>query len=261
MITVYDHPLSPFSQKVKIALREKNLEFDLVQPMAAEDPKVAENFAATNPLAEVPTLVHDDVTLFESSVILEYIEDRWTDPKLLEDSPADRAQARLIEVIMDTQYEAINWALGELHAFKRAEGELLKTLLDQAASQTANLQKWLTRHLGDDDWFCGGRFSRADICVFPCLNASRNFGLGPAEGTSLDRWLERMLEREPVAITADETKPHENDLEMARELIKQGLFVREYRDHRLEWMMRSGGTEIVMAGLRDNNIRFSHEIK
>jgi glutathione S-transferase/RNA polymerase-associated protein len=44
-------------------------------------------------------------------------------------------------------------------------------------------------------------------------------------------------------------------------IIEQGLFTREYRDHRLEWMMRSGGTQIVLDGLAKNNIRFSLELE
>jgi glutathione S-transferase/RNA polymerase-associated protein len=38
------------------------------------------------------------------------------------------------------------------------------------------------------------------------------------------------------------------------------LFKREYRDHRLEWMIRSGGMEVVLEGLAANNIRFSNEL-
>jgi glutathione S-transferase/RNA polymerase-associated protein len=36
----------------------------------------------------------------------------------------------------------------------------------------------------------------------------------------------------------------------------QGLFKREYRDHRLEWMIKSGGLQIVVDGLEKNNLRF-----
>ena len=41
------------------------------------------------------------------------------------------------------------------------------------------------------------------------------------------------------------------------ELVRQGLFKREYRDHRLEWMIKSGGAQVVMDGLERDNIRFS----
>jgi glutathione S-transferase/RNA polymerase-associated protein len=42
-------------------------------------------------------------------------------------------------------------------------------------------------------------------------------------------------------------------------LIEQGLFKREYRDHRLEWMIRSGGIQVVLDGLARHNIRFTPE--
>jgi hypothetical protein len=45
------------------------------------------------------------------------------------------------------------------------------------------------------------------------------------------------------------------------ELIERGAFQREYRDHRLEWMVRSGGLSIVQAGLEDGTIRFSRELR
>jgi glutathione S-transferase/RNA polymerase-associated protein len=42
--------------------------------------------------------------------------------------------------------------------------------------------------------------------------------------------------------------------------VKSGLFKREYRDHRLEWMIRSGGLDVVIDGIEKNNIRFSNEL-
>jgi glutathione S-transferase/RNA polymerase-associated protein len=47
--------------------------------------------------------------------------------------------------------------------------------------------------------------------------------------------------------------------EMLPQLVSSGMFKREYRDHRLEWMVRSGGMEIVLQGIRDRNIRFTRE--
>ena len=48
-------------------------------------------------------------------------------------------------------------------------------------------------------------------------------------------------------------------METVAETVKQGLFKREYRDHRLEWMIRSGGMKVVLDGLENNNIRFSND--
>ena len=43
--------------------------------------------------------------------------------------------------------------------------------------------------------------------------------------------------------------------------IESGVFKREYRDHRLEWMIRSGGLDIVLEGIKARNIRFSNELR
>jgi glutathione S-transferase/RNA polymerase-associated protein len=48
--------------------------------------------------------------------------------------------------------------------------------------------------------------------------------------------------------------------EMIPQLVESGMFKREYRDHRLEWMLRSGGVDIVLEGMRKGNVRFSSEL-
>ena len=45
------------------------------------------------------------------------------------------------------------------------------------------------------------------------------------------------------------------------EILESGIFKREYRDHRLEWMMRSGGSQIVLDGMSKGNIRFAVELE
>ena len=60
-----------------------------------------------------------------------------------------------------------------------------------------------------------------------------------------------------MAQTAAEADAARNALYALPALIAQGLFKREYRDYRLEWMIKSGGLEVVLDGLRQDNIRFS----
>ena len=61
--------------------------------------------------------------------------------------------------------------------------------------------------------------------------------------------------------TSTEAAASISGMEQVGEYVNQGLFKREYRDHRLEWMMRSGGVEVVTDGLAKDNIRFSNEIE
>ena len=155
---LYEHPLSSYAQKVKIALREKGLDFKAETPPALGSGKAAGEFAAASPRNEVPALIDGDARIFDSTIILEYLEDKFPNPPLLPRDPAARAGARMIEDVCDTLYEAINWGLSEIRWFRRAEGEQAETMKATAARQTAELQAWLTGKLGGARWFNGESF-------------------------------------------------------------------------------------------------------
>ncbi len=253
---LYEHPLSSYAQKVKIALREKGLAFTAEMPESFGTGSLEGPFAAANPRTEVPVLIDGDVTLFESTVILEYIEESWPSPPLLPATPAARAFARITEDVCDTQYEAVNWGFGEILWFHRATGDLAEHLRAQAAGQTQVLQDWLTKRLGDAPWFGGEGFGWADAAVAPMVNRSVHYGLGPKPGSALAAWHGRAKARPSVAQTFAEFDAAAAKMAAASAMYTTGGRRREYRDHRLEWMVKSGGVEVVLAGLRDGNIRF-----
>ncbi|MEE4360095.1 MAG: glutathione S-transferase family protein [Pseudomonadales bacterium] len=265
-VTVFDHPLSPYAQKVKIALLEKGVPFVAPLPNALGSGAADGSFLEANPRGEVPALVDDDGTrVFDSTIILEYIEDRWPHPPLLPEAPAARARVRMIEDVMDTHYEAINWGLSELAHFGRATGTLAETLQARAREQTLAWQGWLTAQLGDAEWFNGDRFGWGDLSVIPYLNGSAGFGLAPAEGTALAAWMSRAnarpsvteVSRAAAAMAMGGSDAARAGMEAVRGMLERGEFKREYRDHRLEWMIRSGGLEVVTRGLERDNIRFT----
>jgi RNA polymerase-associated protein len=202
-------------------------------------------------------LVDGETRIFGSTIILEYIEESWPEPPLLPRSPAARAAARMIEDVCDTQYEAVTWGYGEVTAFSRATGELAETLKAAAARQTAVLQDWLAERLGDAPWFGVETFGWADAAVAPLLHRSVLNGMGPAPDTTLAAWYQRLLERPSVAATFAEYAAAAGRMPAIFDAFRSGAKVREYRDYRLEWMIRSGGMEVVLAGLRAGTIRFS----
>lgn len=257
MITLHEHPLSPYAQKVKIALREKGVPFKAGVPEGMGSGGAGGDFLAANPRAEVPTLIDGDTAIFDSTIILEYIEDRWPSPALLPAAPEQRASARMIEEVMDTHMEAINWGLLEIHWFRRAEGDLAATLMAAAARQTAGVFQWLEGQLGDRPWFNGAAFGWADLSVIPHLATSTGFGNAPAPDSRLASWMERASKRPSVVETLREAAAFDTQALNVAELVANGLFKREYRDHRLEWMIKSGGLDIVLSGLKAGNIRFS----
>jgi len=254
---LYEHPLSSYAQKVKIGLREKGLNFDVETPNALGSGKAAGPFAAASPRNEVPALIDGDARIFDSTIILEYLEDKYPAPPLLPRDPLARAEARMIEDVCDTLYEAINWGLSEIRWFKRAEGAQAEEMKATAARQTAELQAWLTDKLGGRDWFNGEGFGWADLSVAPYVNRSFHYGLGTPDGSPLARWRERIRQRPSVAATFKEFEAAAGAMGDAAARVASGAIRREYRDHRLEWMMKSGGVQIVLDGIARNTIRFT----
>jgi len=257
MLQLYEHPLSPYAQKVKISLREKGVGFETRVPDGIGAGGTGGAFAAASPRAEVPALVDGETAIFDSTIILEYIEETWPDPAMLPGTPAERARVRMIEDVMDTQVEAINWGLGELGFFGRAEGDLRARMEAAAARQLAHFFDWLETELGDRLWFNGDRFGWGDLSTVPYLNGAAGFGITPAAGSRLADWLARANARESVAQTREEAATATGDMQAVQAAVERGLFKRQYRDHRLEWMMKSGGRDIVLDGMAKGNIRFT----
>ena len=257
MLTLYEQPSSPYSMKVKIALLEKGLEFQTLAPEGMMNDTTGGAFVQASPRAEVPALIDGDVQLFGSTIILEYLEDKWPQPLLLPKSPAERARVRMIEDVMDGQYEPNNWGLLEVTRFKRASGPLADTLIAYAKRNIDQLQHWLAGHLQGHPWLNGDNFGWGDLACAPYLNRSAAYGCTPPAGSLLADWLVRVNQRTSVAKVIEQMHQGIANLPDMAALLAGGLIKRQYRDHRLEWMIAGGGLAVVQEGIEKGSIRFS----
>ena len=261
-IFLHDHPVSSYAQKIRIALREKHLPFNFATPAGLGSGKDAPALRAANPRMEVPALEDGDLKLFDSSVILQYLEEAYPETPLLpplgtKDAAAVRAKARMIEEVCDSVYEAANWGVGEVRWMSRAEGQAADALVGEARRQIQVILNWLAEQLGTRDYFNGDTFGYADVCAAPVLNRSVFNGMGPAEGSPLQLWHVRIQKRESVQSTFAEMAAAAGGMVKMAEAFKPGKGMRrEYRDYRLEWMVKSGGMDVVLRGLKEDTIRF-----
>ena len=256
MLTLYEHPLSTYAMKVKIALREKGLEFQSIIPDGMANGTASGAFVHASPRAEVPTLIDGDIEIFDSTVILEYLEDKWPSPAVLPASPAARARVRMLEDVMDTQYEANNWGTMEVLKARRATGALADRLVTFGRERMEQLQRWLDTQLGDSPWMNGASFGWGDIVTAPYVaRTTLNWGYAPAT-PRIAAWLDRCRARPSVAQTVDEMLKVFGNLPDFPTLISEGKIKRQYRDHRLEWMIAGGGLEVVREGIEKGTIRF-----
>jgi glutathione S-transferase len=110
--------LSPYVRKVLVCLHLKGIpyEIDPIVPFLGD-----ERFSKLSPVRRIPVLLDDRVTLADSSVICEYLEDRHPAPALFPRDPAARARARWLEEFADTRMgEVFIWRLFNQVAIKPA---------------------------------------------------------------------------------------------------------------------------------------------
>jgi glutathione S-transferase len=257
LITLFDVPVSPYAQKVKLALLEKGLSFetrvvDLTRP--------SDELRRVSPRLEVPVLTDDDLVLQDSSIIVEYLEDAYPQPALLPTTARERARVRWIEELCDTQYEAVVWGVAELTVFQRASGARKQEMLTTASAQVARLNARLESELADREWLNGETFGFGDLVAFPHVNAASSQGNKPTPGGRLDTWLRAMRQRPSVQRCKADIIATLAQFAAVPQRIAAGEAKRQYRDHRLDWMLRSGGLEIVRAGLEAGNLHFSLDL-
>ena len=262
MLKLFEHPLSPYARKVKIVLELKGVPYErvFVNPMET-DSAAFRTFLAASPRLEVPCFADDDgTTVFDSTTMLEYIEEKWPAPPSLPASPAERARVRMLEELCDTQLEAVNWGLMEVRFFKRAEGALADALLAAATAQLHRYWGRLDRELEGRPWMNGDAFGRGDAAVYPHITGSAFFGMPlDAKFARLAEWSARCAEHPAVRADADQLAAWIRDNLGGGAGAAPMPVVRQYRDHRLEWMVKSGGIDVVLRGLEKETIRFQEE--
>ena len=151
---------SPYVRKARIVLAEKKIEyeFELDSPWTAET-KVP-NF---NPLGKIPVLVLDDSTvLFDSRVIVEYIDSAAPNSKLTPTSNRDRAEVKRWGAVADGICDAA--ALVFLEKKRPKEQQSSEWIARQEGKIILGLE-YIAEQLGENAWCAGNHFSLADIGV------------------------------------------------------------------------------------------------
>ena len=207
---LYSGPLSLFSRKVEIALHEKGLAFERVMVPFSQaqgySPKHPDVVAA-NPKAQVPVLVDGDLTLFDSTLILEYLEEAYPRPGLWPADPKARARGRMVELTADEvllplvarfmyRSEPPDADI-ERQQSREAEGRRAEAALIAHYERLGGLLAGKT--------YFGGEFSIADIGMFMTILFSlRLKGPRLAAVPALQAWYARMGARPAVARVASE---------------------------------------------------------
>jgi RNA polymerase-associated protein len=91
-MTLFSAPNDPWSHRTRIVLAEKSVSIDIV---SVEPGSLPEDLLDLNPYHSIPTLVDRDLVLYDSRVIIDYLDERFPHPPLMPSDPVTRAQFRL----------------------------------------------------------------------------------------------------------------------------------------------------------------------
>jgi glutathione S-transferase len=198
-------PLSLFSAKTRIALEEKGLAHEPVQVGWSREARYEPHHpevVALNPKRQVPVLIDGDVVVYDSTLIFEYLEERYPSPPLFPSGVEARARCRQQEHTADEVWFPHVWTLISERFYPGGAAD--------SAAATAALRA-LADHferfdaaLADREYYCGA-FSIADIGSIVFVNSAANLGAPiPPSCSHMLAWRERVMARPAVRRIADD---------------------------------------------------------
>lgn len=153
---------SPYVRKVRVVMAEKKLDFQLV----LEDPWGSDAVLASNPLGKVPCLVMEGgEAVFDSRVIVEYLDTLSPVGKLIPPSGRERTEVRTWEALADGVLDACVAARLEQTWSGRSAEQRSPAWIERQMSRAHAALKAMSQGLGDKPWCAGIHFTLADVAV------------------------------------------------------------------------------------------------
>ena len=215
MIELYHHGSSVCAAKVRFVLMEKGITWESRYLDILNGEHFHPDYLKLNPMAVVPTLVHDNEVLVESTVICEYLDDAFPDPPLKPTSALERARMRLWTKAVDEHIQPackyITYAACHRHIIRRLPPDKFEQYMNgpegEAQTRVAGNPHWveskraivatglkapgvvakfrmyddylqkMENALEQHAWLAGGTFTLADIAMTPYVNRLDMLGM------------------------------------------------------------------------------------
>ncbi len=235
-LQLYTHPMSPCSQKIRIILAEKGLAWERIDVDLPAKENLSADYLKLNPLGVVPTLVEDGKPVIESSIIAEYLEDKYPSPSLRPADPYAVAQMRYWMKHVDNKVHpscgALQWPLVMADKLRRLTVEEQDRIIDRVPEKPRReRQRRLLKQgydapdiidavaiyektfrdldelLSRQAWIAGSEFSLADAAMAPYFQTPYQFGWSDWYSTraNVADWYERCRRRDSYqAAVADD---------------------------------------------------------
>jgi RNA polymerase-associated protein len=192
MMVLYSGTTCPFSQRCRFVLFEKGMDFEIRDIDLYNKP---EDIAVMNPYGQVPILVERDLILYESSIINEYIDERFPHPQLMPADPVMRARTRLFLYNFEKElFVHVSTLENRIDPNPKAQEQARQNIRDRLAQLAPMLLK--------NKYMLGDEFSMLDVAVAPLLWRLDHYGIElPKTAAPLQKYAERIFSR-PAYIEA-----------------------------------------------------------
>ncbi|HTM64031.1 MAG TPA: glutathione S-transferase N-terminal domain-containing protein [Gammaproteobacteria bacterium] len=200
VMTLYSGATDLHSHRVRIVLAEKGVPYEIINV----ESRKPEDLLDLNPYGSIPTLVDRELALYESSIITEYLDERFPHPPLMPVYPVARAKARLI-----------------IHRFDREWSPLIRKLETGKIADTRPAAKELAGYLSQlvpifqtSPYFLGEEFTLVDCCIAPVLWRLPVWGitLSPVEMKTVNKYSDRVFQRDSFQASLTELEQEQRKL-------------------------------------------------
>ena len=183
-MTLFSSPTCFFSHRARLVLAEKNINIEIVKVEGSDLP---EDLLDLNPYHSVPTLVDRDLVLYDSRVIIEYLDERFPHPPLMPVDPVTRAQFRLALFRIEKDWYSLAEQLESASDSKQASRT--RKILEESILASAEV-------FSAKKFFLSDEFSLVDCSIAPILWRLPIYGIDlGAPGQPISNYMDEVFSR------------------------------------------------------------------
>jgi glutathione S-transferase len=205
-LTLYSHPLSSYCWKVLIALYENGTPFD-ARMVNLGDPEAKAAFKTLWPTAKIPLLEDGGEVIPETSIMIEYIEQRYPgNLRLIPQDPCEQLSVRLWDRLFDL------YVMAPMQRFitqqLRPASQRDMGIIAESLTQLRNAYDMMEDRRGNRNWAAGESFSMADCAAAPALFYARIVAPFSASHVNLAHYFDRLMARPSIKRVIMEARPY-----------------------------------------------------
>ncbi len=200
VMTLYSGSQDIYSHQVRIVLAEKGVSVDVLN---VDGNHPSEDLADLNPYNTLPTLVDRDLVLYNSQVIMEYLDERFPHPPLLPVYPVARARSRLMIFRIERDWYSL---LANIDSDNSA-------VSDKARADLRNGLTTLAPVFGESPYFLSDEFTLVDCCIAPLLWRLPHMDIElPNSAKNIHKYAERVFNRNSFQASLTEAEREMREL-------------------------------------------------